>query len=479
MERLKRVGQLRPVKTTDPKAERLGIGFEKLDRNMFDPHKAYDWVGALGVKWARIQSGWARTEKQKGVYDFEWLDDVVENLTSRGLEPWMCLCYGNALYTPEAAEYFGAVGFPPVRNEEEKEAWANYVRAVVERYLGKIRYYEVWNEPEGGGSWKYDESGRDYGKFVSETAKIVKSVSSDLKVIGGSVYRYELSYINDALSEMYKDIDAVSYHEYTTDEREVAEKSAAFLSLAKSYIPDAEIIQGESGSQSHSFGAGALCNCGWTPRKQAKQLLRHTVADLITDVKFTSYFACVDMVEALGTRNQDGFSSKNNGYFGVLEAELDNTGFSKGEYRPKPSYYAFQHTASMLGDAEPCTLPILFSKYRNINSGEISPWVRGFDLERHDIISSGFQSKGGMKAFVYWNPSELLTTEYEGTVSMQIAMLPKELHLVDFMDGAVYTLPDDMVEDMGSGCYFIHHLPIKDYPMALVFGECDKWELDD
>lgn len=69
-----------------------------MDRNVFDPTKAYDPVAEIGVKWVRIQSGWQRTEQEKGIYDFAWLDDIVDNLLKRGLKPWMCLCYGNELY---------------------------------------------------------------------------------------------------------------------------------------------------------------------------------------------------------------------------------------------------------------------------------------------------------------------------------------------------------------------------------------------
>ena len=42
---------------------RVGIGFEKLDRDVFDPNKAYDKVARTGIKPIRIQSGWARTER--------------------------------------------------------------------------------------------------------------------------------------------------------------------------------------------------------------------------------------------------------------------------------------------------------------------------------------------------------------------------------------------------------------------------------
>ena len=61
----------------------------------------------------RIQSGWERTEQEKGVYDFEWLDSIVDNLLERGLVPWINLVYGNGLYDDDAAKVFGAVGCRP------------------------------------------------------------------------------------------------------------------------------------------------------------------------------------------------------------------------------------------------------------------------------------------------------------------------------------------------------------------------------
>ena len=95
MERMKKIGNIRPVNSVDITDSRLGIGMEKLDRDAFEPEKVYDKVAALGVKWIRLQSGWQKTERQEGIYDFAWLDSQVDNLLKRGLKPWLCLCYGN------------------------------------------------------------------------------------------------------------------------------------------------------------------------------------------------------------------------------------------------------------------------------------------------------------------------------------------------------------------------------------------------
>ena len=100
---LERIGKL---KKGTMAAQRLGIGFEKLDRAVFEPERAYKKLEQLGVKWVRLQSGWARTEKEHGVYDFSWLDDIVDTLLRFGMQPWICLCYGNALYDDYAKSIF-------------------------------------------------------------------------------------------------------------------------------------------------------------------------------------------------------------------------------------------------------------------------------------------------------------------------------------------------------------------------------------
>ena len=51
MDRLIKVGKIEPKSSKNVRTSRLGIGFEKLDRDIFDPEKAYDKVADLGVKW--------------------------------------------------------------------------------------------------------------------------------------------------------------------------------------------------------------------------------------------------------------------------------------------------------------------------------------------------------------------------------------------------------------------------------------------
>ena len=105
------------VQTTGPELELIGtlptrtthelgasdwsVGCETLDRDYadFDSYKPY--LSELGVTSARIQSGWARCEKQKGRYDFAWIDHIVDGMLEEGVQPWINLGYGNPLYGAE------------------------------------------------------------------------------------------------------------------------------------------------------------------------------------------------------------------------------------------------------------------------------------------------------------------------------------------------------------------------------------------
>jgi len=466
MFRLKKIGKVTPKSASEVTGSRIGIGFEKLDRAVFDPEKAYDKVAGLGVKWVRIQSGWARTEKEKGVYDFAWLDSIVDNLIRRGLRPWICLCYGNSLYDEFAAEFFGAVGCPPVYTDQQREAWINYVTALVRRYKDRVTHYEVWNEPDGKSCWKRGTDMALVGRFTADTARAVKKEYPEAEVIGGVMYHRELHFLNSAFagSDMAEYIDAISFHEYTADETAVPERVESLHAIADRYCPGIRIIQGESGSQSRAGGAGALRHIHWSEKAQAKQCARHTMIDLMTDVEFTSYFTTVDMIEALNGRVEDKASYLDYGYFGVLGAQFDEDGVSTGEYQPKPSYYTLQTIASVFSeDARPEKAPVVFLPAHCSGTG-------ADDLKRSEVVSGYFCREDGSSAFVYWKPENIITSDYAGTVTLEILTGGEELTLIDLMNGDIYSVPDQMKEDMGDGCVLLRHFPVLDTPLALCVG---------
>lgn len=466
MERLTRVAALRPLSAKEIGPSRLGIGFEKLDRFAFDPEPAYDQVAELGVHYVRLQSGWQRTEREKGVYDFKWLDDIVDHFLARGQEPWLCLCYGNDLYTPLAKQHYGAVGCPPIHTEEERAAWKNYVTAVVTRYRGKIRWYEVWNEPDGQHCWKEGVNPVDLSAFTVATANAVHAADPDAKVIAGVLCYIRMPFFKTMFDCGVADaVDAVSFHRYNADELSALAEIRALRALIDRYDPSVEIIQGESGTQSDSRGAGALRGGAWTELKQAKYTLRHRLLDLASEVTFTSHFTALDMVEALHGDPGNKQSWLDYGYFGLLHADFDEDGRACGTYTPKLGYRAMQHlTAVFRADVKAADLPVV----RRVTD---SPRIFARDDASPRTVMLGFRSENGAEALAYWRAADLMTETFEGTITFELPEEARKLRLIDLMDGAVYDIPDSMLTRTDKGVVSIDHLPLTDSPLLLTFGD--------
>lgn len=183
----------------------LSVGFETLDRYLFKPEECYDKLAATGIKWARCQTGWNRCETEKGKYDFAWLDEVVNNLLERGIQPWFNVTYGNKLYMPEA---FGeaAVGWVPIYfGEETQKACANFVRALATHFKGRVTHYEIWNEANIPIFWQPGEPNAvEYLNFIAGCNEIIKGINPNAKIganIEGLINQYLVDLIQSGVSK--------------------------------------------------------------------------------------------------------------------------------------------------------------------------------------------------------------------------------------------------------------------------------------
>ena len=84
----KPVGTLRPRSAQEITASNWSVGAETMDRDYTVYRNWKQHLGPLGAKKARLQSGWAKTEKKPGEYDWAWLDEIVLDMVEQGVEPW-------------------------------------------------------------------------------------------------------------------------------------------------------------------------------------------------------------------------------------------------------------------------------------------------------------------------------------------------------------------------------------------------------
>jgi hypothetical protein len=108
-----------------------------------------------------------------------------------------------------------------------------------------------------------------------------------------------------------------------------------------------------------------------------------------------------------------------------------------------------------------------------LNSNDGWTWTQRlfrYEDSFREIIHRGICRPNGSSALVYWKPSELLSTTYEGTVTVETAC-QGEIRLVDLLDGAVYEIPENLIERNNNGTVILKGIPLTDYPLLVTFGD--------
>ena len=325
------IGTVRPRHARDIESSNWSIGAETMDRDYTVYRHWRAFLGPLGVKRARIQSGWAKTEKSKGEYDWEWMDEIIPDMVAQGVEPWVCLCYGNGIYPDGGGAGLG--GKLP-SSEEALAAWERYVAAFVERYRKYVNEYEIWNEPN---LRRKDVAGQ-YARFLIRTAKVIRARQPDATIIGISCPGVNSTFTDRVLSYLEQQdklnlLDEVTYHPYRFNPDAVYDEVARLRQTIRKYSDRITIRQGENGAPSKRGSFGALSNHDWTERRQAKWAVRRLLGDLGRGIR-SSYFAICDM----------HYPSRKN-YKGLLATNSDQT-----VHHAKLGYHAVQHVTAVFDD---------------------------------------------------------------------------------------------------------------------------------
>jgi hypothetical protein len=464
------LGLLRLKKSAEIDSSRLSVGFEALDRRLFEPEKTYAYLADLGVKWARVQTGWCRSETEKGRYDFAWLDEVVDQLRRIGIQPWFNVGYGNKLYTPESTHEF-AVGWAPTNSDEARAAWLAYVGALVEHFKGRVAHFEIWNEPNLKFYWQPNgPDPKQYTDFVRLTAAEIRLRHPKAVIIGGGLsgglLPGGLAFAEKCLEAgLAESIDGFSVHAYerVPETAATAENVARLRAMLDRCKPGLVIWQGEGGSPSRSDGFGSMSNLNWNEERQAKYLLRRVVHDFAADLAMVSYFTTCDLKSYVGRGVTEKFA-----YFGLLRGE---------EYTPKPSYNAYRCLNTLLsGHTRPTDeWPVAVRRTPEHGTApeEIPPIRQAVFIRDRALV------------LAWWSPATLVEDKADGLMrpyepaTVDLDLPRQSSHklsdpvLVDPMTQLVYDLRSRCIaEEGGQRLVAIRGLPLLDYPL-FVTGRAD------
>ncbi len=322
------IGEIEPVASRLDAPSIWSVGAETMDRDYADFSQFRSFVGQTGVGYARLQSGWAKTEQKKGKYNFSWLDEHVDGLIAEGVHPWMCLCYGNPIYS-EHGHDLNARLFPdgPIM-----DAWLRYVKATVARYKGKVTMWEVWNEPDGR---KNLDSYPLYANLFVRTAKAIREVDPQAKIAAFGSCSPDREYIRQALELIAKAggipyMDYITYHAYWPVPESIVPYVKDLREYVDRYSPSIGLLQGETGCPGQLEYGHAMKHIEWTEYSQAKWDLRQGLTHWGMGIPY-SFFTMVDlnygwMLQSFGLIRMNG---------------------SKKPVYLRPKFYAVQHVTSV------------------------------------------------------------------------------------------------------------------------------------
>ncbi|NNJ27902.1 GH39 family glycosyl hydrolase [Alienimonas chondri] len=165
------------------------------------------WVPQMAAIDLRVHrtpyTNWGAVEPERGVWNWDVLNDEIQYLEERGFE-FGALLVGNPKWNEADPP-----GHLPVNN---LEGWSNYVTQLATHLKGKVRRYEVWNEPPNFTG--KDQTPADYAEIVVAAYHAAKAVDPDCQV-GLAAKSAHINYLEQTVLAGAKDhFDYIVLHPY-------------------------------------------------------------------------------------------------------------------------------------------------------------------------------------------------------------------------------------------------------------------------
>ncbi len=153
---------------------------------------------AAGIKWGRQDFSWRRIERRKGEYDWTGHDMLLKKCRQHGL-----LIFGNLTGNP---------GFHDMTTPEAVEAYAQFARAAVKHYTGKVDHWQIWNEPNLG---YLNGNVEHYAKLLSAAGKAIHEANARARVLAMNMAFCDVLWASNVMTRVpYDAFDIVCFHPY-------------------------------------------------------------------------------------------------------------------------------------------------------------------------------------------------------------------------------------------------------------------------
>lgn len=311
----------------DHKWNDFHFGGDKLDRGAALAAEA-------GIGWVRMDFLWEDIEPQPGQYTFDKYDRIVDTLARNHLHVLGLLEY-NPLWRKVR------FNTPP-----DPVAYGKYVQATVHHFKDRVKYWEVWNEPDSPTYWSPQDDMTAYSALLKTIYPVIKKEDRTAQVLVGGLadgWPFKLRSIYKKAGAKYFDI--VNIHPFLSPLHE-----NALTSLHGAYTSVKKVMDEFDDSKKPIWFTEIGCpgvpadvkSKGWW---EGQSPMEQQQADWLRTVYTNALkWDGVEKIFWAFLRDTGGHFKNDVDYFGLLRDD-----FSK-----KPAYTAYQ---ALTGTAPPTRAP--------------------------------------------------------------------------------------------------------------------------
>ena len=329
-----------------------------------------------GFKWARIgyhddPINWHWVEKEKGVLKIDPVTDAaVTELVSHGVEIVMSLNFGNRLYSgpagralPQLWEWNYDLPAPPT-TPEALAAWTRYVEFMVQRFRGRVKHFEIWNEWNISCYWGGVPNVEHYLAVARAAIPVIRKHAPEAKIMLGSWAGFphgistwtpdqraaqdkQTMYLA-ATRELAREVDEIAWHPfYQTDPDRL-----------RGYTADVRALQQwlrDVGFRGHCMVTEWNYSALYPPLTEAEASRAWCGGFTATELEKTKYVAQV-FARHTGLGLESFFCEMYFPYFAMLDLSLLRRSFDADPIpplQPQAAYYVTRNLATMLDGLEP------------------------------------------------------------------------------------------------------------------------------
>jgi len=134
-----------------------------------------DLMKEAGIGFVRIDFLWADIEPMPEEFDFEKYDMVIDIIRKRGISVLGILHY-NPLWNGN-----------PWNQAPDAESYVNYAIKTVEHFKARVKYWEIWNEPDEPEYWIPQDGMKTYTGLLKKVYPAIKKCDPSCKILMGGI----------------------------------------------------------------------------------------------------------------------------------------------------------------------------------------------------------------------------------------------------------------------------------------------------